>query len=422
MYSMRLCLKSFFIIFLISCQTAENSDAHNIVKDSVGEQQKEKREPLKDNPSSYKLVCGAERLDKLKELIGHRNIGLIANQTSRVGQTHLVDTLLSRGEKIQAVFAPEHGFRGKQDAGAHVQSGKDERTGLPIISLYGSNKKPTEEQLEGIELVVFDIQDVGARFYTYISTLHYVMEACAENDIPLIVLDRPNPNGHYVDGPVLQPEYKSFVGMHPIPIVHGMTIGELAKMINDEGWLNNGLKCELRILKMSGYEHAMAYSLPVAPSPNLRSDVAIQLYPTLCLFEGTVLSVGRGTDRPFEMFGHPGLKVNEKYDYTFIPTPGFGSQQPKLKGEKCYGLDLGASNSDAKLNQINLTWIIDAQQTMKSKQIDMITRENWFDKLAGTNELRKQLRSGVSAEEIRSSWQPELDEFRKLRKRYLLYP
>jgi len=418
---MRLCLKSFFIIFLISCQTAENGDTHNILKDSLGEQEREKKESLKEDTLKHKLICGAEQLEKLKGLIGQRNIALVANQTSRVGETHLVDTLLSRGEKIQAVFAPEHGFRGRADAGAHIQSGKDERTGLPIISLYGSNKKPTPAQLEGIELVLFDIQDVGARFYTYISTLHYVMEACAENDIPLIVLDRPNPNGHYVDGPVLQPEYKSFVGMHPIPIVHGMTVGELAELINGEGWLNNGLKCELRVLKMNGYDHKRTYSLPVAPSPNLRSDVAIQLYPTLCLFEGTVLSVGRGTDRPFEMFGHPELKVNEKYDFSFTPTPGFGSQHPKLNGEKCYGLDLAASKSDT-MNQINLAWIIDAQQTLKTKQIDMITRENWFDKLAGNNELRKQLRSGVSAEEIRSSWQPELDEFRKLRERYLLYP
>ncbi|MGM0479278.1 MAG: exo-beta-N-acetylmuramidase NamZ family protein [Bacteroidota bacterium] len=409
------------MIFLISCQTAENGDGNALNRDAVQSQEKEVDHSADKVATSEKpLICGADQFEKLSEYIDNRSIAVVANQTSRVGDTHLVDTLVAHGEEIRTVFAPEHGFRGKADAGAHVQSGKDEKTGLPIVSLYGKNKKPDASQLEGIELILFDIQDVGARFYTYISTLHYVMEACAENDIPVIVLDRPNPNGHYVDGPVLNPDFSSFVGMHPIPIVHGMTVGELAKLINGEGWLKNELKCDLRVLKMKGYHHDLAYSLPVAPSPNLRSDVAIQLYPTLCLFEGTVLSVGRGTNRPFEMFGHPALVTNDKYDFTFTPTPGFGAQHPKLNGEKCYGLDLG--NSESRMHQINLKWLIDAYKTLQSEQIAMIERENWFDKLAGTDELRQQLRKGVSAEAIRSSWQPALDEFKSLRKRYLLYP
>ena len=278
------------------------------------------------------LQVGAERTDKYFPLLKDKAIGVVGNQSSLIGTTHLVDSLLSAKLQVVKVFSPEHGFRGTADAGAHIENGTDEKTGLPIISFYGKNKKPSQSQLEGIEILLFDIQDVGARFYTYISTLHYVMEAAAENNIPLIVLDRPNPNGHYIDGPILDTAYRSFVGMHPIPIVHGMTIGEYAQMINGEKWLTDSVECDLTIISMLGYNKQTPYDLPVKPSPNLPNAQAVNLYPSLCLFEGTNISVGRGTDLPFQHYGAPYLES----DYSFVPESGAGAKYPKHEGERCY--------------------------------------------------------------------------------------
>src|SRR5690554_5651925 len=288
-----------------------------------------------------KIVVGAERFQVYSELLKGKNVGIVANQTSYLEseKLHLVDFLILKKVSVKKVFAPEHGFRGTADAGEHVKDGIDSKTGIPLISLYGSNKKPSPEQLKGIDVVVFDIQDVGARFYTYISTLHYVMEACAELGISVIVLDRPNPNGHYIDGPILEKQHQSFVGMHPIPIVHGMTMGEYAKMINGEGWLENKIQCELIVIPMENYDHKKKYSLPIKPSPNLPNDKAINLYPSLCFFEGTLLSEGRGTEMQFQIYGAPFL-LKEKYPFTFTSNPNEGSKSPKFKDQLCYGKDL----------------------------------------------------------------------------------
>ena len=321
------------------------------------------------------------------------DIAVVANQTSIVGNTHLVDTLLSEGVHITKIFCPEHGFRGTAAAGAHVDNSIDTKTGIPIISLYGKNKKPTKEQMKGVDVVIFDLQDVGCRFYTYISTLHYVMEACAENNVPLIVLDRPNPNGHYVDGPVLDTaHYRSFVGMHPVPIVYGMTIGEYAMMINGEGWLRGGEKCDLTIVPMQGYKRdSVGYELPVPPSPNLRNAHAIALYPSLCLFEGTHCGVGRGTDYPFEWVTYGSDTLDLRYEQAPV---AFSLKYLMLM----YNQAIKQSN--------NQTFFL---------------KNNFFEKLAGNGDLRKQIESGMSEEEIRATWQPALDEFKKIRAKYLIY-
>lgn len=413
MYSMRLCLKSFLFIFLLSCQHAENAQLTSPVKS-----QEDTLNIVAEKPE---LVLGAERMDTLVDLLLNETVAIVANQTSRVEDSHLVDTLIKRGVHIEKVFSPEHGFRGKADAGASVESGIDKQTGLPIVSLYGSNKKPKSEQLAGVSTVIFDIQDVGARFYTYISTLHYVMEACAEEGIKVIVLDRPNPNGHYVDGPLRKEGFESFVGKHPIPIVHGMTVGEIANMINGESWLKNGVKCQLSVISLLNYSRDMEYSLPVAPSPNLRSDASINLYPSLCLFEGTVVSVGRGTDRPFEVFGHPDFSKDSSFQYSFTPEPGFGSKHPKLESKVCYGLDLGGQFKNQRMEGINLKWLIDAYQNYQGN--DFFTkRERFFDLLAGTDQLRLQIIAGRSADEIKQTWEKDLVAFKKIRSQYLLYP
>jgi len=410
---MRLCLKSFLFIFLLSCQHPENAQLTSPLKSQL--------DTLKSVEEEPELILGAERMDTLVDLLKNEDVAIVANQTSRVEHSHLVDTLIKRGVKIEKVFSPEHGFRGKADAGASVDSGIDKQTGLPIVSLYGSNKKPKSDQLEGVSAVIFDIQDVGARFYTYISTLHYVMESCAEEGIKVIVLDRPNPNGHYVDGPIREEGFESFVGKHPIPIVHGMTVGEIAKMINGEGWLKGGIKCELSIISLLNYSRDMEYSLPVAPSPNLRSDASITLYPSLCLFEGTVVSVGRGSDRPFEVFGHPDFSKDSTFQYSFTPEPGFGSKHPKLENEECYGLDLGSRFKDQRMSEIDLKWLISAYQNYEGN--DFFTkRERFFDLLAGTDQLRLQIIAGKSANEIKLSWQDDLNAFKKMRTQYLLYP
>ena len=359
---------------------------------------------------AQQLILGSERMEEIINSIDNKNLAIVGNQTSLVNDIHLVDTLLSLKQNIISVFSPEHGFRGTEDAGAKIDNEYDSKTGLPIISLYGKNKKPTREQLKGIDIIIFDIQDVGARFYTYISTLHYVMEAAGENNIKVIVLDRPNPNGHYVDGPILEKEFKSFVGMHEVPIVHGMTIGEYAKMIVGEKWIDNS--CELEVINMINYNRNNLYELPIKPSPNLPNSKSINLYPSLCLFEGTNVSVGRGTDKPFQHFGSPFLKF---YSYAFIPKSGPGSKFPKHENKTCTGRNL---ETYPYLSSINLSWLIESfKQT--SNQEDFFN--SFFDKLAGSDKLRTQIISGLDEKEIKSSWEPGLKEFKKTRDKYLLY-
>ncbi|MBS9766700.1 MAG: DUF1343 domain-containing protein [Flavobacteriaceae bacterium] len=363
------------------------------------------------------IIVGANRTDKYIPLLKGKKVALVGNQTSVIFKgernVHLADSLLNRGLNIVKVFSPEHGFRGKADAGEVVKNGVDTKTGLPIISLYGKNKKPTEEQFSNIDVVLFDIQDVGVRFYTYISTLHYVMERCAEMHIPIIVLDRPNPNAHYIDGAVLNPKYKSFVGMHPVPVVYGMTIGEYAQMINGEKWLKNGVQANLTVIPLQHYNHQKKYDLPIKPSPNLPNSKSINLYPSLCFFEGTNVSCGRGTDLQFQIYGSPYL---EKTDFSFTPQPNAGAKFPKHKNKKCYGENL---TKTPYLNKLNLSWLINAyQQTSKVK---VKFWNNFFYKLAGNKDLQKQIEQGVSEEEIRKSWEKGLEEFKKVREKYLLY-
>ena len=366
---------------------------------------------------SSKIITGANQTNLYIELLKNKRIAIVANQTSIIinrneNQTHLIDSLLNLNIKIKKVFSPEHGFRGKADASEKVADGIDLKTGLPIISLYGKNKKPSKEQLQGIELVVFDIQDVGVRFYTYISTMHYVMEACAEAGIPVVVLDRPNPNGHYIDGPTLEIEYKSFVGMHPVPLVYGMTIGEYAQMINGEHWLQNKIECDLTIIPLKNYKHQSKYSLPLRPSPNLPNDTAINLYPSLGFFEGTIINAGRGTENQFQQYGAPFFP---KSDFNYIPQANFGSKYPKYKGTLCYGVQL---NQTKKLDSINIKWLIDAyQKTPKTETFF----GNTFTIHAGSPKLEEQLKAGLSAKEINNSWQPKIEEFKKIRTKYLIY-
>ncbi len=360
------------------------------------------------------------KMDTLVELLGDQSVGIVANNTSRINGTHLLDTLLSRGVTVVKVFAPEHGFRGDAPDGAKIANDVDPNTGIPLISLYGKNKKPTPEMLRDVDVLVFDIQDVGARFYTYLSTLHYLMEAAAENGKPVIVLDRPNPNGFYIDGPVLKPKYESFVGLDPVPVVYGMTIGEYAQMLNGEGWLKDAEKCDLTIIKCSGYTHQSRYELPVVPSPNLPDMTAIYLYPSLCFFEGTDVSVGRGTDRPFTKIGEPG---NVKGNYTFTPRsiPG-ASLHPKHEGEKCTGYDLSQKNMlELSPDSLQIRWLLRMYQETDNPKT-FFRKDGYFDLLAGTDALRKAMVEGLTAKEIRASWQPDLEDFKIIRERYLLYP
>jgi uncharacterized protein YbbC (DUF1343 family) len=390
---------------------------------SCGSQNHEQSDPLmalETVPSeSEKIEPGIQNFESYLPLLIDQKVGVVANQTSvymdiEGSSLHLVDFLRSQNIEITKVFAPEHGFRGMADAGEVIKDGIDVKTGIPIISLYGSNKKPTLQQLEGLDIVLFDIQDVGARFYTYISTLHYVMEACAEADIPVIILDRPNPNGHYIDGPILEPKHQSFVGMHPVPVVHGMTVGEYAQMINGEGWLKNKVTCHLTVIKAAHYNHSMPYSLPIKPSPNLPNDQAINLYPSLCFFESTPISAGRGTEMQFQIFGDP-LLAAEDYPFQFTPAPNEGAKNPKFNGIKCQGMDL---RNIPRLDHINLQWLIDAYQRYPKKESFF---SSFFTKLAGTEVLELQIKSGMTSEEIRESWKNDLAEFQKKRKKYLLY-
>jgi uncharacterized protein YbbC (DUF1343 family) len=366
--------------------------------------------------SVHYLKTGADQIGSYLPILKGKRIAIVANQTSVIFDgkktTHLIDTLVSLELNIKKVFAPEHGFRGNIDAGESIEDELDVKTKLPIISLYGKNKKPTKSQLRGINLVLFDIQDVGARFYTYISTLHYVMEACAELNIPLILLDRPNPNGHYIDGPVLENDHKSFVGMHPVPVVYGMTIGEYGQMINGEKWLKDGIKSPLTVIKLKNYTHDSEYRLPIKPSPNLPNEKSINLYPSLCFFEGTNVSVGRGTDMQFQIYGSPFL--NKKSKFTFTAVPNEGSKYPKHAHAISYGEDLRKVN---KLNSINLSWLIKAYKQNRTKSFF----NSFFTKLAGTKSLQTQLEKEVSESVIRASWKKSIDEFKIVRNKYLIY-
>ena len=361
------------------------------------------------------LQIGAERMDNYLPLLKNKKVALLVNQTSMVGHTHLADTLLKRGVNVVIIFSPEHGFRGTADAGKKVESGKDEATGLPVVSLYGSKKKPTAEQLKGLDWVIFDIQDVGVRFYTYISSLHYMMEACAENGVKVMVLDRPNPNGDYVDGPVLDLKFRSFVGMHPIPVVHGLTVGELAQMINGESWLAGGVKCQLQVVAMTGYDHQQKYDLPVKPSPNLPNYRSIRLYPSLCFFEGTEVSVGRGTAFPFQVAGYPDSAMGT-FQFTPKAIPGMDTA-PLHQGKDCYGIDLRQTDV---IPTFTLQYLLDFYQRWHSTE-PFVNRVSFFNLLAGTDELLKQMEQGWSEAQIRASWQPQLERYRLMREKYLLY-
>lgn len=363
------------------------------------------------------LLTGADQHGAYLPLLHGKSVAIVANQTSIKGEQHIVDFLMEKKVDLKKVFSPEHGFRGKASAGEKVKSGVDTKTGLPIVSLYGKNKKPSAAQLEGLDIVIFDIQDVGARFYTYISTMTYVMEACAENNVKVLILDRPNPNGYYVDGPVLKKGFESFVGLHPVPIVHGMTVAEYAQMLNGEGWLKNKVKCQLEIVKCKNYNHKTSYSLPVRPSPNLPNDFAIDLYPSLCLFEGTSVSVGRGTDAPFQQIGAPYF---EEGTTVFTPKANEGAKYPKYEGQKCNGFILQefAQFYIHGLGEMYLFWLVEAYKQAPDKSKFFTP---FFEKLAGTDKLRKQIESGLTADEIRESWRNEVNLFKNIRQKYLLY-
>ena len=400
---------------LISCaQKTQNSITKN--------QSSEKNHP--------EIKTGAERTHLYLNLLRNKNIGIVANQTSvlsvlqraevapnKMGSKrvshHLVDYLFnSKNINVKKVFAPEHGFRGKADAAELIADGKDQKTGLPIISIYGKNKKPTTAQLKDIDVIVFDIQDVGVRFYTYISTLHYVMEACAEAGIPVIVLDRPNPNGHYVDGPILEPKHSSFVGKHPVPVVYGMTIGEYGQMINGQKWLKNEVKCDLTVIPLENYSHNSEYSLAIRPSPNLPNDKSINLYPSLGFFEGTTINAGRGTEFQFQRYG---ASFFPKVDFSYTPKPNFGAKYPKQKDKLCYGVDL---SDEKKLSAINLEWLIDAyKKTPQTQEFFGST----FTIHAGGTKLQQQIEQGLSPKEIRNTWKKDVEAFKLIRERYLIY-
>ncbi|OWP83057.1 hypothetical protein BWK59_12570 [Flavobacterium davisii] len=358
------------------------------------------------------ILTGADNFSIYLPLLKDKKVGIVTNQTGILSsKVHLVDFLRENKINLQKIYAPEHGFRGTADAGELIKDGKDAKTGLPIISLYGGNKKPKPEQLTNIDIMIFDLQDVGARFYTYISSLHYVMEACAENNIFLLVLDRPNPNGNIVDGPVLETEFKSFVGMHPIPVLHGMTIGEYARMINGERWLKNGIECRLKIIPCKNYKREMFYDLPINPSPNLPNYQAINLYATLCLFEGTNVSVGRGTNKQFQIYGSPYLIGN---NFTFTPLPNLGAKDPVWNGKLCYGEDL---TKIEKIKQLEIKWLIKAYK--ENNQTMNPFFNDFFTKLAGTKKLQQQIEAGISEAEIRKSWEKDLLVFKKIRGKYL---
>lgn len=394
----------FLFLTMISCGNCKKTQ-------EINNQTSVKTEEVKISES---IKTGADNYETYLPVLKDKKVGIVTNQTGILSnKTHLVDFLIEKKINLQKIYAPEHGFRGTADAGELIKDGKDTKTGLPIVSLYGNNKKPKPEQLDGIDILVFDLQDVGARFYTYISSLHYVMEACAENNIPLVVFDRPNPNGNIIDGPILEKEHSSFVGMHQIPVLHGMTIGEYAKMINGEKWLAKGIQCNLTVIPCLNYNKTMSYSLPVKPSPNLPNDQAINLYASLCFFEGTNVSVGRGTEKQFQIYGSPYLNNS---GYSFTPKPNLGAKDPVWNGKECFGEDLSGIQ---KVNRLELKWLIKAySENLQTKNPFF---NDFFTKLAGTKKLQQQIESGVSETEIRKSWEVGLKSFKEMRKKYLLY-
>jgi len=400
------------VLLVISCASnTKKEQAHNNL-------------PKSQTQEDSLIIVGANQTDKYLSLLENKNVGIVANQTSVIFKgskkkqyIHLVDSLLSLNVNIVKAFAPEHGFRGIADAGEHIADGVDIETGLPVISLYGKNRKPSEDHLKDIDIMIFDIQDVGVRFYTYIGTLHYLMEACAEANIPLLILDRPNPNGHYIDGPILEPEYKSFVGMHPTPIVHALTIGEYAQMINGESWLENKIQCDITVIPVKNYTHQTTYSLPIKPSPNLPNDVAINLYASLCFFEGTNVSIGRGTEKQFQIVGIPDINL-EKFNYTFTPQPNFGAKHPKHQAKECHGYDLSAVDP---LSEIKLEWLIDFYKANQENNPNQEFYNRFFIKLAGTKNIRNQIEAGLIESEIKATWQEGLEAFKVIREKYLIY-
>ncbi len=365
---------------------------------------------------SHIITPGAHLTENYFPLIQGKKIGLVINQTSQIGQTPLLDTLINFGIRVQRIFTPEHGYKGTADAGKKLDDVIDSNTQIDIISLYGKKLKPSIADLQGIEVMLFDIQDVGVRFYTYISTLHYIMEACAEANIPLIILDRPNPLASYVDGPILDISNKSFVGMHPVPVVYGMTIGEYAQMINGEGWLANGNQCKLSVIQIANYTHEQQYILTVLPSPNLPNNIAIGHYPSLCLFEGTTCSVGRGTDHPFQSIGHPAIS---EMTFQFTPVSKTGASSPKHQDKLCYGEDLSRQLPPKKLD---LQYLIRYYELVTDSGEEFFLDNNFFDLLAGTNMLRDQLIRKIPENEIRASWADGLEQFAAVRQKYLIYP
>lgn len=408
----------FSVLLMVSCGSQKGQGIRNKAEATLPKNVKVEVQTGADNTNAYLPLLKDKKVGVVTNQSGVLSRAIV-NATSDPKNTtilretvHLVDFLLGQKINLQKIYAPEHGFRGTADAGELIKDGKDTKTGLPIISLYGNNKKPKPEQLTGIDVMVFDLQDVGARFYTYISSLHYIMEACAENNIPLLVLDRPNPNGSIVDGPLLEKEYTSFVGMHPIPLLHGMTIGEYAQMINGQKWLKNGIQCQLTVIPCLNYNREREYSLPVKPSPNLPNDQAINLYASLCLFEGTNVSVGRGTEKQFQIYGSPFLP---KSDFSFTPVPNFGAKEPMHKDQLCYGEDL---TQIKKVSRLELQWLIKAYQTTADQSKFF---NDFFTKLAGTKKLQQQIMAGTSEADIRASWQKDLEAFKAMRKPYLLY-
>lgn len=400
---------------------------------TAGAQSSRKKIKKINNPD---VITGAERMPVYLPLLKGKSVAVFANQTSMVKTTHLVDTLIKSGIKVVKIFGPEHGFRGTADAGEHVENGIDKKTGIAVISLYGDHKKPTAADLKNVDVLLFDIQDVGVRFYTFISSLEYCLEACLENHKPLLILDRPNPNGFYVDGPVLDKKFKSFVGMQPVPIVYGMTIGEYALMLAGEKWLSakaNAINTynistqpsadtpfHVQVIKCKNYDHSTKYVLPVNPSPNLREMQGIYLYPSTCFFEGTVLSEGRGTDKPFQIFGHPTLP---KKLYSFTPQPNAGAKSSKCFNQQCYGWNESGSTEEVlkKLNgKIQLTYLLTAYQLFPGKD-SFFLKNNFFNKLAGNDVMMQQVKDGKTENEIRASWEPALRNFKKIRAKYLLY-
>ncbi len=418
MNSVSLFLKNVFLLFLILAFSCAGNPKDAKESGSIQAETLSGLDTAFNKIVKKPISVGANRTKAYLPLLRGKKVGIVGNQTTVIfntdGYTHLVDSLLTLGIEVTTVFAPEHGFRGTADAGESVEDGIDKKTGLPIISLYGNHRKPTAEDLKNVDILIFDIQDVGVRFYTYISTLHYVMAACAANDIPLLVLDRPNPNGAYIDGPILEKEFKSFVGMDPVPIVHGMTIGEYAQMINGEGWLPRGKRCNLTVIKMENYSKNRQYSLPIKPSPNLPNDKAINLYPSLCFFEGTPVNAGRGTSFQFQVFGSPYLD-STYFDFQYVPQPNAGSKHPKNEGKTCYGRDL---RQHPPLHKINLEWLIEAYHHT-ADQSNFFT--SYFTLLAGTDQLQQQIENGMTAQEIKRTWQMGLKKYNQMRQPYLLY-